>query len=194
MYSRNRIKEFAVILEDQEWEGQEELQFRLGCLTYIEVLIDFWIVCSKKPRCVIFRRWIILLVNLQNLLLLHGRTIFTEMIYTYHTMPYQKLRTNAIAQPPSQQKDAGKNEGGQAMSHGCCPSPSPPMTNFAGTRTTPDENGIDALSRLMNSLLKLRPLKAVQAPNNNQVPRLFTRGRVNQFWGKLCSDQRSLHL
>jgi len=29
----------------------------------------------------------------------------------------------------------------------------------------------------------------VQAPNNNQVPRLFTQGRVNQFWGKLCSDQ-----
>ena len=162
MYSRNRIKEFAVILEDQEWEGQEELQFRLGCLTYIEVLIDFWIVCSKKPRCVIFRWWIILLVNLQNLLLHRGRTIFTEMIYTYHTMPYQKLRTNAIAQPPSQQKDAGKNEGGQAMSHGCSPSPSALMTNTAGTRNTLGDNIIDDLSRLTNPLLKLRQKRRPQ--------------------------------
>ena len=56
-------------------------------------------------------------------------------------MPYQKLPTNALAQPPSHQKDhADANEGGgQGVMGARQPIPAP-MTNNAETRNTLDEN------------------------------------------------------
>ena len=56
-------------------------------------------------------------------------------------MPYQKLPTNALSQPPSYQKShADANEGGGRGVMGARQPIPAPMTNNVGTRTTLENN------------------------------------------------------
>ena len=106
------------------------------------------------------------MIDLQNLLFHRGRTTVTEIIYTLYTMPYQKLPTNALAQPPSHQKDhADANEGGQARSHGCTPAHPSTHDKQHGDEDHPGEQQLIALRSFASHGYELWPLTALQGRN-----------------------------